>query len=201
MKSFEELKYCIITDYYRYYGRFNNLAMLKELIFGIGFKYSFWFRLSKYFGEKSSLWFPLFVISRLMLNRYTFKYGIQIGWTAEIGPGFYIGHFGGIVVSGYAVIGRNCNISQGVTIGKVDRGKRAGVPIIGDNVYIGPGAKITGNVKVGNNAVVGPNSVVTRDVPEKAIVVGIPAEVISLNGEGYVSKVDYDQIIKGNNKN
>ena len=79
-----------------------------------------------------------------MLDHYKYKFGIGIPFITEIGPGFYVGHFGGIFVYPDSKIGRNCNLSQGVTIGNANRGKNKGYPTIGDNVYIGPGAKIIG---------------------------------------------------------
>jgi serine O-acetyltransferase len=91
------------------------------------------------------------------------------------------------------VIGDNCNISQGVTIGEANRGPRKGTPVIGNNVYIGPGAKIIGAVHIGNNVAVGANCVVTRDVPDGAVVVGVPGRVISYEGsKGYIIRTDYD---------
>ena len=97
-----------------------------------------------------------------------------------------------IVVHERSAIGKNCNISHGVTIGIMNRGSKAGVPIIGDNVYIGPGAKIMGNIKVGDNAAIGANAVVTKNVPDNAVVVGVPAKVISYDGsEGYINRMDY----------
>ena len=116
-------------------------------------------------------------------------YGIQIPWGTHIGKGFYIGHFGTIVVNGGAVIGDNVNISQGVTIGQTNRGKRKGVPVIGNGVYIGPGAKVIGKVTIGNNVAIGANAVVTEDVPDNACVAGVPAKIVSMNGaEGYVGR-------------
>lgn len=115
-------------------------------------------------------------------------YGIQIPYKTKIGKGFYIGHFGTIIVNGNAVIGDNVNISQGVTIGQANRGKRKGVPIIGNEVYIGPGAKIVGKVVIGNNVAIGANAVVTNDIPDNACVVGVPARIINMQGaEGYVN--------------
>lgn len=111
-----------------------------------------------------------------------FKYGIAIPYKTEIGPGFYVGHFGGIVITYKARIGKNCNISQGVTIGQSYRGERQGAPTLGDGVYVGPGAKLFGNIKVGNNVAIGANCVVTKDVPDNAIIVGVPGKVISFNG-------------------
>ena len=91
------------------------------------------------------------------------------------------------------IIGSNCNLSHGVTIGVTRRGDKMGVPIIGDNVYIGPGAKIIGRVNIGNNAAIGANCVVTKDVPDFGVVVGIPGKVISYEGsQGYINKTDYD---------
>lgn len=92
------------------------------------------------------------------------------------------------------VIGKNCNISHLVTLGVSNRGTRKGVPTIGDNVYIGPGAKIIGNIIVGNHAAIGANCVVTKDVPDNAVVVGVPGKVISLDGSvGYINKTDYHE--------
>lgn len=92
-----------------------------------------------------------------------------------------------------AAIGKNCNISHGVTIGQANRGKRKGYPTIENNVYIGPGAKILGKVMVGNNVAVGANCVVTKDVPADSVVVGIPGKVISKEGSaGYINRTDYE---------
>ena len=124
--------------------------------------------------------------------KYTYKYGIEISPKTEIDTGFYIGHFGGIVNSS-AKIGKNCNISQGVTIGMANRGKNRGVATIGDNVYIGPGAKIIGAVKIGDNVAIGANCVVTKDIPDNGVVVGIPGKVISLKGSaGYIGNTNYN---------
>ena len=81
------------------------------------------------------------------------------------------------------------NISQGVTIGQVNRGKYQGVPTIGNGVYIGPGAKVIGKISIGSNVAIGANAVVTTDVPDNACVAGVPARVISMDGaDGYVNR-------------
>jgi serine O-acetyltransferase len=134
----------------------------------------------------------IYPLARLNLHRYKVKYGIEIYETTQVGSGPFIGHFGGIFVNVDAVIGRNCNLSQGVTLGLAVRGKRKGVPTIGDNVYVGPGAKIIGNVKIGNNACIGANCVVTQDVPDHAVVAGVPGRILSYAGsEDYVARTDY----------
>ena len=83
------------------------------------------------------------------------------------------------------MIGKNCTIFQGVTIGSI-RGIKGGVPTIGDNVIIFAGAKIIGNVKIGNNTVIGANAVVTHNIPDNSVAVGIPAKVISNNSKNIV---------------
>lgn len=110
--------------------------------------------------------------------------GIDLPPATTVGPGFYIGHFGGIIVTDAAVIGTNCNISQGVTIGVSGRGEKRGAPRIGDRVYMGPGAKIIGPITIGDDVAIGANAVVVKDVPAMAVVGGVPAQVINLNGSG-----------------
>ena len=84
----------------------------------------------------------------------------------------------GIIISRYAIIGKDVKIYQQVTIGQNEKGE---APIIGDNVVIYPGARIIGNVKIGNNSIVGTNAVVTHDVEENVTVAGVPAKIIKRN--------------------
>lgn len=107
--------------------------------------------------------------------------GIDIPFNAQIGRGLYIGHFGQIILSTRTVMGEFCNLSQGVTIGQAGRGDEQYTPIIGDRVYIGPGAKIFGKVIIGNDVAIGANAVVTKDLPDNAVAVGIPAKIINHN--------------------
>ena len=137
--------------------------------------------------------YTLYPLAKVMLHRLKYRMGISIPPATQIGGGFFIGHFGGIVVNGKAVIGKNCNISQGVTLGQANRGRNKGVPVLGDNVYIGPGAKVVGAVTIGNNVAIGANCVVTTNIPDNAVVVGIPGKVISYGGAtGYINNTDYD---------
>ena len=101
--------------------------------------------------------------------------GVGIWPESEIGPGLKIEHFGGIYVK--AKIGKNCRISQQVVIGHIGGFKGGGCPVLGDNVYIGGGAKILGDVKIGNNVKIGANAVVLRDIPDNAVAVGVPAKI------------------------
>lgn len=112
--------------------------------------------------------------------------GISLPYAASIGREFYIGHFGNIIINSTAIIGDNCNISQGVTIGISGKSENRGVPIIGNNVYIGANAVIAGKINVGDNAVIGANSFVNKDVDINTTVLGVPAKKISDN-----TSVDY----------
>lgn len=194
---FNEFARLVHSDLYRHCaGKTGAGIFLKALLNNPGFAYCFWLRACRYTHSHSLTIFTAYPLARLVLRHCTFRFGISIPFNTSIGPGFYIGHFGGIVVNGRAVIGANCNISQGVTIGQSNRGERKGYPVIGDHVYIGPGAKVIGRVRVGHNAAIGANAVVTRDVPDNAVVAGVPAKLISYEGaSGYVEHTDYtDQI-------
>lgn len=92
---------------------------------------------------------------------------------------------GGLVIHANAVIGENCEIMQGVTIGNNALKSREEVAVIGNNVTLCAGSKVIGHVTVGDNVVVGANSVVVKDIPKNAIVGGIPAKIIRYkNSEG-----------------
>lgn len=130
---------------------------------------------------------PVYLI---LFHRVRSKWGIEIPRSAEIDAGFYIGHYGGITISPLARIGKNVNISQQVTIGEAGRGENMGVPTIGNDVYIAPGAKIFGKICVGNNVKIGANAVVHQDIPDNAIVVLDPGfKIISFRGN-YETKHD-----------
>jgi serine O-acetyltransferase len=196
--TFRELRYYLQSDLYRIDGRVRLKGFLWHIIFGEGYKYNFWMRATRFCSERPVLRLTLFPLCRVILRHYRVRFGISVPYRAQVGAGFYIGHYGGIFVSYQTIIGKNRNISQGVTIGKGNRGKNKSHPIVGDTVYIGPGAKIIGAVKIGNNVAIGANCVVTQDVPNNAVVVGVPGRVISYAGAaGYVEKVDYDAVLGG----
>jgi serine O-acetyltransferase len=110
-------------------------------------------------------------------------WGIEISRHARIAPGLYIGHSGGIVVSSRAVLGARCSLSQGVTIGVNGSPDNPGAPELGDDVYVGAGAKIFGPVRIGNNVKIGANAVVHRDIPDNAVVALDPGfTILSFRG-------------------
>lgn len=192
MKS-SEYVFLIRADLHRYAGDSNLYSFLYHMIFSPGYKYTFWMRTCAYLKSYRFFRFSIFPIAWLLLSHYEYKYGLAISYKTQVGSGLYIGHVGGIVVNTHAVIGKNCNLSHQVTVGVSRRGSRRGYPVIGDNVYIGPGAKVIGNVHVGNNAAIGANCVVTCDVPDSSVVVGVPGKVISSEGStGYINSIDYE---------
>jgi serine O-acetyltransferase len=105
-------------------------------------------------------------------------WGIELPRGARIGPGLYIGHFGGITISPASIIGSNCNIAQNVTIGVAGKGAKRGVPIIGNNVHIAVGARVFGKIVIGNNVKIGANTVVNADIPDDSIAILSPGYVI-----------------------
>lgn len=195
--KYKELIYLIKTDLYRYRGKIKTLSFLRSLMSHAEFKYSFWLRVCAYLNQNKIYRYSIFYIAHCILRRYQYKYGILISCNTQIGAGLFIGHFGGIVINANTKIGKNFSLTQGVSIGRSPRGKRKGYATIGDNVYVGPGAKIVGRVTIGNNVVIGANCVVASDIPDNAVVAGIPGKVISFNGaEGYINRADYDEILK-----
>jgi len=123
------------------------------------------------------------VVPRLISHIARFFTGIEIHPGATIGEGVFIDHGMGVVVGETAILGNYTLIYQGVTLGGTGKetGKRH--PTLGDNVVVGAGAKVLGNIHIGNNVRVGAGSVVLRDVPSDCTVVGVPGRVVYRMGE------------------
>jgi len=108
---------------------------------------------------------------RLFCERFIeISAGISIPAACRIGKGLRIHHFGGIIFHPSAVLGENCTLYHGVTVG--DRGGSGSAAVIGNNVLIGAGAKVIGSVSIGDNCVIGANVVVTRDMPAGTTALG-----------------------------
>jgi serine O-acetyltransferase len=165
------------------YGRSRSWRDLSQQYWlAPGFRYTFWLRVAAFLKQRKGLARIGYVLSRWMLWRCGLRFGIDIPYNTQVGPGLYIGHYGGIVVSHEAVIGADCNINHQVTIGVKCGGKNAGTPIIGDRVFLGPGCKVIGGITIGNDVAIGANAVVLEPIPDSSVVVGVPAHVVSNNG-------------------
>lgn len=140
-------------------------------------------------------WFykhKMFTIARIISQRSRHKTGIEIHPGAKIGKGLFIDHGMGVVIGETTIIGDNCLLYQGVTLGGTgkDKGKRH--PTLGNNVMVGAGAKVLGPIEIGDNVKVAANAVVLKDIPKNCTAVGVPARVAVRNG--IKVEQDLDQI-------
>ncbi|HUP10662.1 MAG TPA: serine acetyltransferase [Niastella sp.] len=175
----------IRADLYRYFGRNDAKAFLRGLQVP-GFRYSYILRKCARYKKYT---IPG-MFYRMLLKHYKYKYGFQIPIATQIGRGLYLGHFGQIVVNGKVIIGENCNLEHGVTIGQTNRGKQKGSPVIGNNVWIGTGSVLVGNIRIGDNVLIAPNSYISSDIPPNSLVVSNQSvEIIPRANavEGYVN--------------
>ncbi len=120
------------------------------------------------------------VLPRLLSHISRFITGIEIHPGAKIGEGFFIDHGMGVVIGETAVIGDNVILYQGVTLGGTSHQKAKRHPTLGNNVVVGVGAQLIGNITIGDNSKVGAGSVVVTSVPDHATVVGIPGRVVAV---------------------
>lgn len=116
-----------------------------------------------------------------LIYKFLYKFvqiltGIELPCEVPVGKGFVIEHSGGIVVSGFASFGDHCRIRNGVVIG-LARTEEPCAPQLGDDVDVGAGAKLLGNIRIGNHVRIGANAVVVTDVPDNCIAVGVPAVI------------------------
>lgn len=119
-------------------------------------------------------------IKRLIRKKLALKYNIEIGINPKIGKNFRMPHIQNIIIGNEVIIGDNCVLYQGVTLGQKHNGINGygEDPILRDNVTVFAGAKIFGKIEVGNNAIIGANAVVFKDVPQNTCAVGVPAKII-----------------------
>jgi serine O-acetyltransferase len=184
------LRQTLRADVYRYTGNTGARTFLSAYLHQPGFRFTYYLRkVAFYSTKKTSFGIFGYVYNRLLYHHYRFKYGFDISPATSIGPGLYIGHFGGVVISPHAVLGANINIAQGVTIGATSRGKHLGAPTLEDRVWVGAHAIIVGKVTIGRGALIAPGAYVNFDVPAEAVVLGNPGQVVSMSGShGYVNR-------------
>lgn len=149
-------------------------------------------RFQKYFRlaqDAKTPWMRIFY--KIIFKHYKEKNCVEFSVANKIGEGLYIGHPYSITINVNAIIGKNCNIHKGVTIGQENRGIRKGSPIIGDCVWIGVNATIVGKIAIGDNVLIAPNSYVNCDVPSNSIVLGNPCKIKHCKNatEGYINRM------------
>lgn len=143
-----------------------------------------YFRKCQFASNRMSL-----TISRWRFMKIKQKLNIEVFGQTSIGHGLYIGHPYGITINSDAVIGSNCNIHKGVTIGQENRGARKGTPTIGNSVWIGVNATIVGRINIGDDVLIAPNSFVNCDIPSHSVVFGNPCIIKHKENatEGYIN--------------
>jgi serine O-acetyltransferase len=159
---------------------FEDLRAAQEGVLSLGFWALQAYRLGhlRYRFKTRLIRWPLAAVHLVLAKLAEMLCGVTIGVSARIGRRLTIEHSGAIVVHGHAVIGDDCVIRQGVTIGNRRLDRPLDAPHIGDRVNIGAGAKILGAVRIGNDVDIGANAVVLTDVPDGAMAVGVPARII-----------------------
>ena len=190
--TFSEFKYYVKSDCYREYGDSSLKMFLTRFRYNPVARLSFFYRLNEFVASNPHLrrFFGRLVV--FFFCRAMTQAGTYIDFGAQIGPGLLFVHHGGIWISGLAVLGSNCTICHGVTIGKIADGPGKGAPTLGDNVYLGPGAVVSGKIQIGNHAMIGANSLVMSDVPDYGVVIGVPGKLFSKNGSAlFVHHTDY----------
>jgi serine O-acetyltransferase len=137
----------------------------------------------------------LYLIARLISQAGRHFTGIEIHPGAKIGRGFFIDHGMGVVIGETAVIADNVLLYQGVTLGGTGLTKGKRHPTIGNNVVIGAGAKVLGDITVGDNSYVGANAVVIKDVPPNSTVVGVPGRITKQDGKKIDLSLDHIHVL------
>jgi serine O-acetyltransferase len=165
-------------DLRQYFGSDKSFRSIAYACFEMGIWAIAVFRFGKWVQR---IRFSLFRWPLIILYFFLYKFmeaisGIRISSESEIGPGLVIHNFGGVIIKG--TIGKNCVVVQGAQIISRADGHGRGWPTLGDNVYVGSGAKILGNVKIGSNSRIGANAVVMKDVPENSLVMPPECKVI-----------------------
>lgn len=172
------------SDLFRYCGSIKFKKFLKQYLLGEGFRFTVWLRLCHFSKKNKYTKYTIFPFCYLFYKHYKYKYGYDISYNTEIGPGLLIFHSSGIVLAP-EYIGKNATISQNCTIGMTIKNGKKYFPKIGDGLYMAPGSAIIGDVTIGNNVALGTNCVLNKSVPDNSIVVGIPGKIISNKGSKF----------------
>lgn len=162
-------------DYYRMTGQAWGKLSWINLLFRYDLRYLLFLRAKK---KK---------VHTLIALHKSRKYGLEI-LSEQIGAGLFLGHAHNINVHPDVVIGANCNLNKGCTIGRENRGSRNGAPHLGDCVWVGTNAVVVGRIRIGSDVLIAPNAFVNFDVPNHSLVIGNPGRIIERKNAtaGYV---------------
>lgn len=181
MKIIRETWACLIEDIAANKGNvsgrhfFGKLkALLYLLWFSPNFSCVFWFRFNQYLGRKNNI-FSRYLCRRLSAKRI-YKFGNDISCWAEIGSGFRIVHLSDIVIGRQSRVGKNFTVLNGVSLGEKNVSEK-GMPSVGDNVYIGTGAKLLGNISIGDRVTIGAMTFCDKSVPADSVAYGNPMKI------------------------
>jgi len=141
------------------------------------FRVNFWLRVGQYLNNKYSNYFIKHLILRIIKNRLQLLYGFDTTFNVKIGIGLRIVHLGCIVIHGNAVIGSNCTIQNSVSIGQGERHDPTSIPKLGDNIFIGVGAKLIGSITIEDNCIIGAMTLVNKSFPSNSTIIGIPGRL------------------------
>jgi serine O-acetyltransferase len=150
-----------------------SIHSIIEVFLYPSFKVKLYYKISHFLYKKKR-----FLIARIISEKAKRKTGIEIHPGATIGKNLFIDHGMGVVIGETCIIGDNVTLFHGVTLGGTGKEKGKRHPTIGNNVFIGSGAKILGNITIGNNVKIGANSVILESIPDNVTVVGIPGKII-----------------------
>ncbi|MFH1612507.1 MAG: serine O-acetyltransferase [bacterium] len=164
------------------YASPNLKNVLSLLLFSLDFQSNITYRIIRKIYDKYGKYGFSETLVRIFMNRSLRRYGILIDDKAEIGERFNLMHAEGTVIGSRVKIGNNVMILNGVNLGNakpaISKEKRLPMPYIGNNVLIGAGAKILGNITIGDNVIIGANAVVLNSFGSNVVIAGVPAKVI-----------------------
>lgn len=176
IRTKNDLKYYLLCDEHARFGK--KVSFIRKLRLGKMWSFHVSLRKLEYYTNNRKK------LLRAYYKLRTKSLGMKLGWSIPpnvFGPGLCIVHYGTVIVNGGAKVGSNCRIHSGVNIG-ANGGGDLDTPTIGNNVYIGPGAKLFGKIIIGDNCVIGANSVVNKSFQRNDVTIGgIPGKIISTN--------------------
>lgn len=181
-ESYMDCILLIKSDFYRILGKqVSTFFVIKKLFLPSRRSFLLWLRLSSYKGI-------LYRFTKIMYEFSSRRVNIDIPPSTKIGYGLLTGHHMSIVINAGTIIGNNVNLSQFLNIGT----NHNTPAIIGNNVYIGPQTCIVENVKIASYTTIGAGSIVTKDIPFKATVAGVPAKILNYNNPGRYVNLRYE---------